>query len=64
MTFRKLPPLSMLRSFEAAARHISFARAGAELGAQPTKLVRREVGQVAPQVAQGEAQRGGLAVGR
>ncbi len=32
MTFRKLPPLSMLRSFEAAARHISFARAGAELG--------------------------------
>ena len=31
MTFRKLPPLGMLRSFEAAARHISFARAGAEL---------------------------------
>lgn len=32
MTFRKLPPLGMLRSFEAAARHISFARAGDELG--------------------------------
>jgi len=28
---RKLPPLSMLRSFEAAARHISFARAAEEL---------------------------------
>ncbi|MBK8159885.1 MAG: LysR family transcriptional regulator [Rhodospirillaceae bacterium] len=32
MTFRKLPPLAMLRAFEAAARHVSFARAGAELG--------------------------------
>nr|WP_298683223.1 LysR substrate-binding domain-containing protein [uncultured Dongia sp.] len=32
MTFRKLPPLAMLRSYEAAARHISFARAGEELG--------------------------------
>lgn len=29
---RRLPPLGMLRSFEAAARHVSFARAGAELG--------------------------------
>lgn len=29
---RRLPPLAMLRSFEAAARHVSFARAGAELG--------------------------------
>jgi LysR family glycine cleavage system transcriptional activator len=29
---RHLPPLAMLRSFEAAARHVSFARAGAELG--------------------------------
>lgn len=29
---RKLPPLAMLRSFEAAARHVSFARAGDELG--------------------------------
>lgn len=28
---RKLPPLAMLRSFEAAARHVSFARAGQEL---------------------------------
>ena len=32
MSFRKLPPLAMLRAFEAAARHVSFARAGAELG--------------------------------
>jgi LysR family glycine cleavage system transcriptional activator len=29
---RRLPPLAMLRSFEAAARHVGFARAGAELG--------------------------------
>lgn len=29
---RHLPPLAMLRSFESAARHVSFARAGAELG--------------------------------
>jgi LysR family glycine cleavage system transcriptional activator len=28
---RKLPPLAMLRSFEAAARHVSFARAAGEL---------------------------------
>lgn len=29
---RRLPPLAMVRSFEAAARHVSFARAGDELG--------------------------------
>lgn len=28
---RRLPPLAMLRSFEAAARHVSFARAAGEL---------------------------------
>jgi LysR family glycine cleavage system transcriptional activator len=32
VALRRLPPLAMLRSFEAAARHVSFARAGAELG--------------------------------
>ncbi len=29
---RQLPPLSMLRAFEAAARHLSFSRAADELG--------------------------------
>jgi LysR family glycine cleavage system transcriptional activator len=29
---RRLPPLSALRAFEAAARHLSFTRAAAELG--------------------------------
>jgi len=28
---RRLPPLNALRSFEAAARHLSFARAAGEL---------------------------------
>ncbi len=32
MSPRHLPPLSMLRAFEAAARHLSFARAADELG--------------------------------
>ncbi|MBF9234601.1 LysR substrate-binding domain-containing protein [Microvirga alba] len=32
---RHLPPLPALRAFEAAARHLSFARAGAELGVTP-----------------------------
>lgn len=32
---RHLPPLPALRAFEAAARHMSFARAGAELGVTP-----------------------------
>jgi LysR family transcriptional regulator, glycine cleavage system transcriptional activator len=31
MTRRRLPPLSSLRAFEAAARHLSFERAGNEL---------------------------------
>src|SRR3954470_13690235 len=30
-TNRPLPPLDLLRGFEAAARHLSFTRAGAEL---------------------------------
>lgn len=51
MTFRKLPPLGMLRSFEAAARHISFARAGDELGvtaaavSQQVKALEEHLGQ-------------------
>ena len=32
---RHLPPLLALRAFEAAARHLSFARAGGELGVTP-----------------------------
>ena len=32
MTDRSLPPLSAVRAFEAAARHLSFTRAGEELG--------------------------------
>lgn len=32
---RHLPPLPALRAFEAAARHLSFARAGGELGVTP-----------------------------
>ncbi|MGN8020399.1 LysR substrate-binding domain-containing protein [Phyllobacterium sp. 22229] len=32
---RYLPPLSALKAFEAAARHLSFARAGGELGVTP-----------------------------
>ena len=35
---RKLPPLSALRAFEAAARHLSFKRAAAELGVTPTAI--------------------------
>ena len=31
MTDRKLPPLNALRAFEAAARQLSFTRAGQEL---------------------------------
>lgn len=33
-----LPPLVELRAFEAAARHLSFKRAGAELGVTPTAI--------------------------
>ena len=32
MSLRDLPPLAAIRAFEAAARHLSFTRAGAELG--------------------------------
>lgn len=35
---RKLPPLASLRAFEAAARHLSFKRAAAELGVTPTAI--------------------------
>ncbi len=35
---RKLPPLGSLRAFEAAARHLSFKEAGAELGVTPTAI--------------------------
>lgn len=35
---RKLPPLIELRAFEAAARHMSFKNAAAELGVTPTAI--------------------------
>jgi LysR family glycine cleavage system transcriptional activator len=35
---RILPPLGELRAFEAAARHLSFKRAAAELGVTPTAI--------------------------
>jgi LysR family glycine cleavage system transcriptional activator len=35
---RKLPPLSELRAFEAAARHMSFKKAADELGVTPTAI--------------------------
>jgi LysR family glycine cleavage system transcriptional activator len=35
---RRLPPLSMLRAFEAAARHLSFKRAALELAVTPTAI--------------------------
>jgi LysR family glycine cleavage system transcriptional activator len=35
---RRLPPLSSLRAFEAAARHLSFQRAAAELAVTPTAI--------------------------
>ena len=35
---RKLPPLRSLCAFEAAARHLSFERAAAELGVTPTAI--------------------------
>jgi LysR family transcriptional regulator, glycine cleavage system transcriptional activator len=34
----KLPPLTELRAFEAAARHLSFKKAAAELGLTPTAI--------------------------
>lgn len=38
MMRRPLPPLAALRAFEAAARHLSFRRAAAELGVTPTAI--------------------------
>lgn len=38
---RRLPPLSMLRAFEAAARHGSFKQAAAELAVTPTAVSHR-----------------------
>ena len=35
---RKLPPLTALRAFEAAARHMSFSAAAGELGVTPTAI--------------------------
>src|SRR5687767_871129 len=35
---RRLPPLSALRAFEAAARHGSFKRAASELAVTPTAI--------------------------
>jgi LysR family transcriptional regulator, glycine cleavage system transcriptional activator len=35
---RKLPPLAQLRAFEAAARHLSFKQAAAELAVTPTAI--------------------------
>lgn len=35
---RRLPPLQSLRAFEAAARHLSFKEAAAELGVTPTAI--------------------------
>ncbi len=35
---RKLPPLNALRAFEAAARHMSFAKAAEELAVTPTAV--------------------------
>src|SRR5436190_12766552 len=34
----KLPPLVELRAFDAAARHLSFKKAAAELGVTPTAI--------------------------
>jgi LysR family transcriptional regulator, glycine cleavage system transcriptional activator len=38
MGMHKLPQLSELRAFEAAARHLSFKKAAAELGVTPTAI--------------------------
>lgn len=38
VSLRKLPPLHALRAFEAAARHLHFARAAEELGLTPTAI--------------------------
>lgn len=41
MTYRRLPPLTAIRSFEAAARHASVSRAAAELGVTPGAVSRQ-----------------------
>ena len=41
---RKLPSLGGLRSFEAAARHMSFKRAAAELNVTPTAISQELLG--------------------
>ncbi|MFC7610919.1 LysR family transcriptional regulator [Teichococcus aestuarii] len=41
MTYRRLPSLSALRCFEAAARHGSLSRAAAELHVTPGAVSRR-----------------------
>ncbi|HEV2672939.1 MAG TPA: LysR substrate-binding domain-containing protein [Aliidongia sp.] len=38
MKQRRLPPLAALRAFEAAARHLSFRKAAAELAVTPTAI--------------------------
>lgn len=38
MSARRLPPLTALRAFEAAARHVSFKHAAAELSLTPTAI--------------------------
>jgi LysR family glycine cleavage system transcriptional activator len=38
MSVRRLPPLTALRAFEAAARHLSFKHAAAELSLTPTAI--------------------------
>jgi hypothetical protein len=35
----RLPPLGALRAFEAAARHLSFSKAAAELNATPVPII-------------------------
>jgi predicted transcriptional regulator len=37
-SFRRLPPLNALRSYEAAARHLSFTRAAGELSVTPAAV--------------------------
>ena len=39
-----LPPLIELRAFEAAARHVSFKKAAAELGVTPTAIAGQGIG--------------------
>src|SRR5579859_5446295 len=41
----KLPPLIELRAFDAAARHLSFKKAAAELGVTPT-AISHQIGQL------------------